>query len=265
MKKLHRLKKRKPEHVLVWIKNELDLSQAEIPEYFNLTLDTFKNIVYGKLKSWDKYARIVSLATGISVKSLLANNPRRPLLTNDGKQWTAQEYRAGIAARYVGDLVRERSRGRHTLQWFRIVMIAVARCMLAAYQDKKSGDAFYKLHKAICEVGKLFPSFTIKVPYKPKPGEPVRCECFPPDNIAVPVKEICWSKDWDSELQIAVAPIPSRSRKGVIKIFGRFVKDVLAEEKRQIIAGENDLILAERKAREIHKASQVKPAKKPRR
>ncbi len=264
MKKLHRLKKWKPEHVLVRIKNELDLSQAEIPEYFNLTLDTFKNIVHGRVKSWDKYAATVSRATGVAVKSLLENSPRKPLLGTDGKQWTAQKYRAGIVSQHLGNLVTERSRGRHTLQWFRIVMIKVCRCMLAAYQDKKSHIAFWELLQAVGKVGKSFPSYTAKVPYKPKPGELLRYEVLP-GRGSVLFTEICPAQVWDGDLQTAVAGIPSRSRKGVIKIFGGFVKAVLTEERHQNKAGENDLITAEKKAREIHKASQVKPAKPPRR
>src|ERR1035437_5011329 len=120
MEKLHRRKKQKPEHVLVRIKNELELSQAEIPESLGISLDTFKNIVNGKVKSWDKHAKIVSQVTGVSAKSLLANDPQTPLLATNGKRWTAQKYRAEIAARHLGDLERERSGGHHTLLWFRI-------------------------------------------------------------------------------------------------------------------------------------------------
>lgn len=255
MKHLHRQrKKRKPQHVLVWIKNELQLSQAEIPETLGIPLATFKNIVNGKLKSWEKHALTVSRATGIAGKSLLAKNPRKPLLTDDGKRWTAQGFAPGIAWRTVGDIVRGRSRGRHTLQWFRIVMIKVCRCMLAAYRDKRAGDAFVKLLRTIGEVGKSFPSYTAKVPYKPKPGETLRYEVLPGVGSAL-LSEICLSQSWDWDLQVVVNGIPSRSRKGVIKIFGRFVKDILAEEKRQIISSENDLILAKKRARELQQSS----------
>jgi hypothetical protein len=263
MTKLLRRKKQKPEHVLVWLKNELNLSQAEIPDYLGISLATFKNIVQEKVKSWDRHAAQVQQAIGVSAKSLLANNPRKPLMATDGKRWTARKYKAGIARRYEGDLIRERSRGRHTLQWFRIVMIKVCRCMLAAYRDKKSGDAFEKLCQAIGEVGKSFPSYTVKVPYEPKPGEPLRFEHLPPDYKQVAVKEICWSRDWDVQLQGAVAAIPSRSRKGVIKIFGRFVKDILAEEKQRNQKSENDLVTADKKARELLKASNTTPGWEP--
>jgi transcriptional regulator with XRE-family HTH domain len=262
MKKLHRSKKQKPEHVLARIKNELDLSQAEIPEGLGISLDTFKNILREKSKHWDKHARIVSQATGISVKSLLANNPKRPLLTSDGKRWTAQEYQPGIWARHLGDMVRERSRGRHTLQWFRLLMIKVARVLLAAYHEKKSPVAVMKLRKAISEIGKAFPAYTAKVPYKPKPGEPERLEVLPGRGTVLLTK-ICRSEIWDMDLQSVVNVIPSTSNEGVIKIYDAFLKEILTEENRQNKAGENDLITAEKRAREIHDASNGKPAKPP--
>lgn len=256
MKTLHQGAERKSEHVLIRIKNDLELSQAEIPEWFGISLDTFKNIAHRNPKSWIKHARIISRSVGVTLKCLLANNPRKPLVADDGGLWTAQKYKAGIAARNVNDLVRERSRGRHTLQWFRILMIKVARVMLAAYRDRKSGEAFVMLLKAIGEVGKSFPSYTQKVPYKPAPGEPVRSECPPPDFIAVPVKKICWSEDWDTQLQIAVATIDSRSPDGMKIIFDRFVTEILSEETRQNRARENDLTSAEKKAREFQQASE---------
>lgn len=258
MKTLHQGAKRKLEHVLVRIKNALELSQAEIPEWFGISLDTFKNIAYRNPKSWDKYAAVVSRNIGVSVKSLLANDPRKPLIGNDEKTWTAEKYKAGIAARNVNDLVRERSRGRHTLQWFRILMIKVARVMLAAYKDRKSGEAFVMLLKAIGEVGKSFPSYTQMTPYKPKPGEPVLSECPPPNFIAVPVKEICRSEQWDHQLQSAVAAIDSRSKQGMEIIFDRFVAEILSEETSQNRARANDLAIAEEKAIAIQKANEQK-------
>ena len=265
MKKLHRTKKQKPEHVLARIKNDLELRQDEIPEGLGISLDTFKNIVNGKVKSWDKHAQLISHATGITVKSLLANNPQKPLLATDGKRWTAQEYKAGIAARYLGNKVQERSRGRHTLQWFRIVMIKIARCMLAAYRDKKSGEAFLKLRQSISEIGKTFPAYTAKVPYKPKPGEILRYENVP-GRGSVLFSEICLSQMWDWDLQAVTGGIPSTSNEGVIKIFDALLKEVLAEEKHQNQAAENDLITAEKKALALRKATvPQKTAKPPRR
>jgi transcriptional regulator with XRE-family HTH domain len=258
MTKLLRRKNHKPKHVLFRIKNELKLSQAEIPESLGISLDTFKNIVQGKVKSWNEHATNVSRAAGVSVKSLLANDAQKPLLANDGKRWTAQKYQAGIAARYVGDLVRERSRGRHTLQFFRIIMISVARCLLAAYRDKKSTDAIFKLLKAIKEIGVSFPTYTAKIP--PKPGEAfmtVGDKTFQPDR--------CPSQDWSAMLQATVATIDSTSLKGVEIIFDRFKNDILKEESMQGEKLRFDLIEVKEKARKIHSASQVKSAKPTRR
>lgn len=80
----------------------------------------------------------------------------------------------------------------------------------------------------------------------------------------MPVKEICWSQDWDFELQGAVAAIPSRSRKGVINFFGRFVKDVLAEEKRQGVKLQFELRDAEQKAKLVAASQKQNPPKQPR-
>lgn len=262
MKKLNHRLNQKPEHVLVRVKNELNLSQAEIPEHLGIPLATFKNIVHGNVEHWDEHAKKISYATGIAIKCLLENNPRKPLLTTDGKRWTAQEYAPGIAWRSVENLVRERSRGRHTLQWFRIVMIKVCRCMLAAYRDKKSGDAFVKLLKVIGEVGKSFPAYTAKVPYKPKPGEILRYENVP-GRGSVLFTEICLSQIWDWDLQAVVNGIPSTSNEGVIKIFDALLKEVLAEEKHQNQAAENDLITAEKKALALRKATVPQKAAKP--
>ena len=264
MKKLHRTKKQKPEHVLARIKNDLELRQDEIPEGLGISLDTFKNIVNGKVKSWDKHAQLISHATGITVKCLLANNPRKPLLATDGKRWTAQEYQPEIAARHLGNMVLERSRGRHTLQWFRFLIIKVARVLLAAYHEKKSPVAVMKLRKVINEIGQSFPSYTAKVPYKPK-KDGRQFSLILPGREAVLLTEICQSKIWDEDLQAVTGGIPSRSRKGVVKIFGSFVKAVLAEEKHQNRAAENDLITAEKKALALRKATVPQKPAKPRR
>jgi plasmid maintenance system antidote protein VapI len=260
MKKLNHRLNRKPEHILVRVKNELNLSQAEIPEHLGIPLATFKNIVHGVVKRWDEHAKKISHTTGIAVKCLLENNPRKPLQTTDGKQWTAQEYAPGIAWRTVLDVVLERSRGRHTLQWFRIVMIKVCRCMLAAYRDKKSGDAFVKLLQAICEVGKSFPSFTAKVPCKP--GEPLQYEVVPGGGQVL-LTERCLSQDWDYKMQVDVGAIPSTLNDGIIKIFDAFLKEVLAEEKKQGEKLKFALPEATRKAESV--ADRFKPAKPSRR
>jgi hypothetical protein len=178
----------------------------------------------------------------------------------DGKRWSAERNRIGIAARQWKDLVVERSQGRHTLQWFRILMIKVARCMLAAYHEKKSGDAFDRLNRAIGEVGRLYPTWSAKTEVWPKPGE----SCLRVGGKIVPIEN--WpSRDWDFTQQASVAALPSRSRKGVVKIFGSFVKAILAEERRQNKAAENDLITAEKRAREIQQISKGHFAKPPRR
>lgn len=105
---LHR--QRKAPHVLVRIKNELELSQAEIPDAFGITLDTFKNIVHGRQKAWDKHARIISDKTGVAFKCLVANNARKPLLAVAGKKWTANDFALPIAARHLSELERNLSR-----------------------------------------------------------------------------------------------------------------------------------------------------------
>jgi hypothetical protein len=159
--------------------------------------------------------------------------------------------------------------------------------MLAAYQTKESKRAFGQLLNAIAEIGKSFPKYAERtkltddeIKQLPEPertpnlyagtvnpnltgnqiegkwypsrtyfqnGKPV----LPPTIDGKPTK--CIMENWDFSLQGAVAPIPSRSRKGVIKIFGRFVKEILTEEKRQNNAGLNDLITAEKRAKTIRK------------
>jgi hypothetical protein len=256
MKKLHRRPKQKPKHVLVRIKNDLQLSQDEIHEWLGISLDTFKNIVHGKVDSWEKHAAKISRITGIAVKSLLEN--QKSLMAIDGKIWTAQKYAPGIAWRNARELVRERSRGRHTLQWFRILMIKVARCMLAAYRDKKSGDAFVKMLRAIGETGKAFPSYTAKIPPNPS-------DAFMTVGGKTFQREKCPSEDWDTMLQVAVAAIDSTSPNGMEIIFDRFKKDILEEEGRQGEKLRFELRDAEKKARAIQEASKAKPAKPTRR
>lgn len=136
-------------------------------------------------------------------------------------------------------------------------MIKVARCMLAAYKDKRPGVAFGKLLRSIKDVGESCPSYTAKVPFKPKPGEPLRFQILPPDNEKdtvckqAPVKEVCPLEDWDFDLQSAVATIPSRSRQGIELIFGRFVKSVLKQERFQNKAAENDLTVAAQQVQKL--------------
>src|ERR1700685_1493049 len=98
MKKLHY---RKQEHVLNRIKNELGLSQGDIPDYMGISLDTFKNIVYGRARSWDEHAEKISFVTFVAKKSLLANDSKKPLLAVDGSRWNAKKVKAFIAGRYL--------------------------------------------------------------------------------------------------------------------------------------------------------------------
>lgn len=238
MKKLHQSKSG---HVLNRIKNELGLSQADIPDFMGINLDTFKNIVYGRAKSWNEHAEKISFLTFVAKKSLLANDPKKPLLAVDGSRWNAKKVKAFMAGRYLSGVQSEISRGRHTLQWFRIITIKLARCMLAAYKDKKADEAFIQLIKAIDEVGRSFPSYTAKVKWK-------QGDAFMTIGGTVVKPDKCPSFDWDAGLQGDVARIPSRSRKGIIKIFGRFVKDILAEERKQALKLQFDLQNAKRRA-----------------
>ena len=293
MKRLHRRIKTKPVHVLARVKNELGLRQKEIPELLGIPLDTFKNIIHGKVKSWHQHATTISRVTGISVECLLANNSRMALISADGNRWVADDYRAGIATQYAVKLSNERNHGRHTLQYFRLLMIKVGRCLLAAYQTKESRVAFFKLRRAINEIGESFTKFSENVPLTaaeieklPEPertplvyagqentklpgysyggkwypkrtyigtnGQPV----LPQIIDGKPTK--CALEDWDREMQSAIISITSRSRKGVQKVYGGFVREIIAEERRQNVAGKNDLEIAEERAAELRRAKQRK-------
>jgi hypothetical protein len=209
MKILHRRKKQNPNHVLIRITKALNLPQKEIQDSLGISLDTFKNIVYHKPKSWDKHAAIVSRATGVAVKSLLANNPRKPLLCFDGQRWTIKKYSDWIARPYVENKIGSVTSNRsQTLLYFRMVMIKVARLLLAAYRAEKTEIAFVKLLRPLMlqEVNEHRKSLTPSSTYE----------------------------QWIFEMHREVFAIDECSPQGMEIIFGRFLREIIKEEKRQL-------------------------------
>ena len=224
MKKTHYSKKRKAAHILTRIKIELELSQASIPDVLGISLDSFKRITTGRRKKWEKEAQIISLKTGVAVKCLLGNQVR--IAATDGSQWTGEKGKLISMGQNANDLQIKASAGRHALQWFRIVMIKVARCMLAGYKDKQPPAVlFWELNRAIGKVGKSLPSYIKpeKDMYEVLPGGAMRLR-----------DKVCPLEKWDHDLQSKVHCLKSTDKKGMEIVFDAFMEAVLNMENNRL-------------------------------
>ena len=88
-------KKKRRKHVVVWVREQLDLTQSELADLIDASRDTIQSIEIGRLPLSERFAYAIAEQTGFHAKFLLANKIPNPCPPKSMSLETFQEAQTG--------------------------------------------------------------------------------------------------------------------------------------------------------------------------